>query len=34
VRLVLFGQGPYRTFVETAGELLGTPAGDDPESPL
>jgi O-acetyl-ADP-ribose deacetylase (regulator of RNase III) len=34
VRLVLFGQTPYRTFVETAGELLGTPAGDGPDSPL
>jgi O-acetyl-ADP-ribose deacetylase len=34
VRLVLFGQAPYRTFVETAGELLATPAGDDPDSLL
>ena len=34
VRFVLFGRTPYRTFVATAGELLGTPAGDDPDSPL
>jgi O-acetyl-ADP-ribose deacetylase len=31
VRLVLFGRTPYRTFVETAGELLGTPSGADPD---
>jgi O-acetyl-ADP-ribose deacetylase (regulator of RNase III) len=34
VRFVLFGQAPYRTFVEIAGEVLGTPAGDDPDCPL
>jgi O-acetyl-ADP-ribose deacetylase (regulator of RNase III) len=34
VRLVLFGQSPYRTFVEIAGELLGTPSGGDPDCPL
>jgi O-acetyl-ADP-ribose deacetylase len=34
VRFVLFGQSPYWTFVEIAGELLGTPAGVDPDCPL
>jgi O-acetyl-ADP-ribose deacetylase (regulator of RNase III) len=34
VRLVLFGQPAYRTFVEVAGELLGQPLDGPPDCPL
>jgi O-acetyl-ADP-ribose deacetylase (regulator of RNase III) len=34
VRFVLFGQPAYRTFAETAGELLGPPLEGPPDCPL
>jgi O-acetyl-ADP-ribose deacetylase len=34
VRLVLFGQQAYRTFVEVAGEMLGTPLDGPPDCPI
>jgi len=34
VRLVLFGQPAYRTFVEVAGTMLGTPLDGPPDCPI
>jgi hypothetical protein len=34
VRFVLFGQAPYRTFVEIAGEMLGAPLAGPPDCPI
>jgi len=34
VRFVLFGQAPYRTFVEIAGETLGAPLDGPPDCPI
>jgi hypothetical protein len=34
VRIVLFGQTPYRVFVDAAGELLGPPLDGVPDCPL
>ena len=34
VRLVLFGQRPYRAFAQVAGELLGPPLESPPDCPV
>ena len=34
VKLVLFGRDAYRSFADTAGELLGDPTGESPDCPV